>query len=734
MALTKRWETSADWLGWVNEDSTRRSPRVISGLLKLPFVRVKHIGTGNLVSSGSNDELIARWSFGQRRDLNCDLNADDDNLELTTVNINHAVTRLSGVPVSLSEDGMNSTTRNGYLTVDEKNDFDYPDSPDLLYISCWIKSHIINYSDGPALIAGYYDTFNDRVAYGLMVDNDGLLKAIYRVGSATATMSPSGGEVYIDTDWHHLFFALGREGASSFQLGVFIVDNDWDETFSSIQPTGLGTGQKFTIGSAENDTSLGFSGIVDELVVSKWNVGDINSFAYADNHRFETEICLSPVVDTGRNNSLLATVYAQFEVVNDTSVQFSFRASDTIFTQLSTTIEWTGFTTANQIRNDAIINTSEIGVYVRGRYQQVRIRIKPSDSFSPTADPRQMETPVLNVLEISAGVSNKLLVPSDHAYEPGIIRGQVVNFSGSMTIDKATLNLSITDTDKTDLVQGSNGVISFQAANFQESRNAWKLQPILHWSNGWDSSGTTIQNTFQNISYDSLDDALLNASYLKYNLLFPNGGTYDLWGYGNIEGNGMWWGFSDDDSDLRRFTLGDNDSGWQGVPKWTKFGTVFLEEGGSFSFTVYLGELNTAILDQWYFTTNINFVAELDQLGNAGYSTPLPLSKAPFNTALRLRSLYNNDVDDIEGPRASLVRSITAWLPSRTIRASGKFNYEIIENDEYGITGMTFVNGLSMEYWQIGGSSDYFASWDYSFPATSIGSAFRSIDAGQNYA
>ena len=138
-------------------------------------------------------------------------------------------------------------------------------------------------------------------------------------------------------------------------------------------------------------------------------------------------------------------------------------------------------------------------------------------------------------------------------------------------------------------------------------------------------------------------------------------------------------------------------------------------------------------MDQWHFTTDTTLEASLNRQGNAGYSTPLPLSPAPFNTAVRLRSLFARKLDNLENPQASNVQNVTAWLPSSSIRASGKFNYEIIESDEYGISGVTFSDGLSIEYWQIGGSSNHFATWDYAFPSTSIGTAFKSADFGQSY-
>jgi hypothetical protein len=141
------------------------------------------------------------------------------------------------------------------------------------------------------------------------------------------------------------------------------------------------------------------------------------------------------------------------------------------------------------------------------------------------------------------------------------------------------------------------------------------------------------------------------------------------------------------------------------APVWTNFGSFYVEEGGLYTFTVYSSSANATLLDQWVFTTNDNFYNEINNI------SPPELSDGPFNTAIRVRSLYNEEVDSLYSPQASPAYNSTAWLSSNHIKASGKFNYEI--RDSEGEVGITFDDGLSIEYWQIGGSSKFFASWDY---------------------
>lgn len=726
MSIINRWNSQEGWAEWINEDSNERNPRIIGNSIKLPFQRISHVGFGTLPG-----ELLARWSFGYRGNiwntLNVDTVNDDDTLNPGVgINITNALSVPTAVSsfVEMSEFGFNSKTRVGHAVVNEVSDFDF--SLQNIYASCWIKSNTIDYSSNVGFIFGYYETLATPRWY-VAVDTNNTIKLFVYSGGILVSISPVGGDVIIDSNWHNIFVAMGVDGALT-RAQILVVDNNWGDGpisgVNNIAHDAVGASD-FSIGSSERagEINSGFSGIIDEVVCSTWtppdpqlkNLIDASSGSltasdffgsYLLSHRFKSHVFLSPVFDTGQDNSLLLGIYTEYESPNGSSVEFSFRASNTTFTQSNTSVKWTGFTSANQLPSGVVSELKDIGVYVKGRYQQVRVRLSPSNEYSSIPDSLQLETPVLYVVEISTGNSNKLLPVSNTAFEPGTILGQIVRIPGTHTIDKLSLNLSVTATDAKEFIVGKGGVLSFQAANFWDGRETWVFQPILHWlpSNDWITSGTTIQNTLQNQNYYSVEDSIANAPFLKYRLFFPSSGNYDLWGYGYTS-SGVYWSIGDDITHLRKFTLGDDSSGWSQTPKWTKFGNIFINEGGVYNFNVYLSDNSTIILDQWYFTDNKNFINEVE------LDTPMPLSEAPFNTAVRLRSLYGGDLDDLGNPQANSPVSFSTWLSSRVIKASGKFSYEI--RDTHG-NGLNFTDGLSIEYWQIGGSENNFAAWDFS--------------------
>lgn len=316
----------------------------------------------------------------------------------------------------------------------------------------------------------------------------------------------------------------------------------------------------------------------------------------------------------------------------------------------------------------------------------------------------------------------QLITQSVPVPSPGSVLLQTVNFSGERTINKVSLDVTVFRNNARDSIIEEDGVISFQAANWQKGRNTWVFQPEMHWddANDWQTSGTTIRNTLQYDNYSSATDAQINAPYLEYELLIEEEGTYDLWGYGYTL-DSIYWSW--DDQPMETLILSDI-----GKPKWTFFGTVIATEPNKYSFKIFLNTTNIVLLDQWYFTKNTEFSTYLDETED-GYLTPLSLSKCPFNTAVRLRSLYNESVDDLENPYLSASQSITAWLPKVSI--SGKYNY-LIQNTT-DLTGIVFENGLSIEYWQIGGDTEFFSAWDYIFTNNSIGTSLSSTNYGQNF-
>ena len=302
--------------------------------------------------------------------------------------------------------------------------------------------------------------------------------------------------------------------------------------------------------------------------------------------------------------------------------------------------------------------------------------------------------------------------------EKGTIIAQIATFTGSQRIDKVSINLTVNNLNQRDIIIGENGEVSWSAANFYSSRDAWVFHPALHWisSKNWETSGLSIENKLQNQFYSSSTDAGFNAPYLNYKIYLDTPGVYTLWGYGYTNG-GIYWSFDNNTTNMRKMILGDS----SGPPQWTNFGSFFSSEGGIHDFTVYLSDATIVVLDQWFFTQNNTDIA-------AYPFTPLPVSKSPFTTGLRLRSLDNEMLDDLETPNSGAESSVS-WLPSNIISASGKQNYEIRNNEsEHGVT---FIDGVSLELFQIGGDSGFFASWDFVNTDNSIGNSLISTDFGR---
>ncbi len=679
MPFLVTWDDETDWSLWVNaSDSTGSQTlirRIVSGELKLPFKPITINATGLTE--------VARWQFGQTQTLT----------DQTGNGRDAAIP--AGVPAELNENGLLSQNKDGYATINEGASDPFNDNTPI-FISCWIKSNTTNYSSGIGVIAGYGSIVSD-LPYAIVVDTDGRIKKVSR------NLLSLDSTVAIDTKWHHV--TMG--GIVSGGTQTIKVDNANAITLTDSM-TAFAESKQFTIGSLENDAVFGFSGLIDEMYVGQYTSHDFDTDT---NVRFESNIFLSPVVDTGKNKTLLSSILAEFETPNDSSVTFSFRANDTSFTQDDTSVAWTGFTAPQQVVTNIIAEIADLGVFVFGRYQQIRIQMSPSSSTSSTADPLQLDTPILKSLEMSASVADQLLQAANSALIPGTVLGQVVSFNGAQVVDKLSLNLTVTSVDPKSFIVGQSGTISWHAAVFLESRDEWAFQPVVHWlpENGWETSGITIENTLQSESYDALEDALQNAPFLKYSIFFPSGGTYDLWGRGYTSSDGIFWQLDDDITHLRKFTLGTDDSGFTGVPRWTNFGTIFLEEGGLHTFSVYLSSVQQVVLDQWYFTTNTSFENTLTDTD--GFSSPLPVSKSPFMTMVRLRNLVNGQKAELED--SSAVTSIAAWLSSQTIRASGKFNYEI--RDRSSVIGVRFRDGLSIEFMQVGGTDKHFPGWNYTF-------------------
>ena len=700
------WNSKNDWLLWNNE-SPSGEVRIVDDKLKLPFNKISHLGLGSEAS-----EIIARWRFGQNQS-----SVDD-------AENGHDASIPNNVNAEIVENGFLSPTRNGYVTVNESSSFTFSPAISSFYLSAWIKSNITDYSDRLGLIAGYHTGIDaNQFSYSIIIDTDNKIKAFLRSGGSNVTLTPANGDVTIDTEWHHILLKIDNTNSEK----ALYVDNSFANQSNGSLLQAL-TGGEFNIGSSEYESEYGFSGLIDEVVLSLYT--PTTGSPLVDNvvsHRFNANNFISPVIDTERDNSILSVINAEFENSNNSLVLFSFRASDTSFEQDDYIVEWSGFTVAGQIKNKTNIELSDLGLFVQGRFQQVRIRLIPSTVNSSISDPLQVSSPALSSLTVNYSLPSIQLTPSELSFQSGVVLGQTYNFTGNKTIHKVSLGLSINSKERTLFIVGSEGNVSFQAANFQFFKDNWVWQPSLHWKGPeWKTSGITIENKQQDEFYSDTDDIILNAPYLSYIMFLDGAGEYDIWGYGFVPNPGIVWSWDNDTDHLRNFTLGQDDSAGAGIPRWTKIGRIYTKEGGIHTFTVYLTNIEGVKLDQWFITQNLEYSDLLETIGETGYTTPIPNSKAPFNTALRLRPLTDDSIIPLTQDEG-----ITAWVPSNEIVASGLANYPIQDNSFAG--GVTFTNGLSIEYWQIGGGLNDFAAWNKNFNKTSSGQAFSSDDFGQNY-
>jgi len=748
MSFTKVWQNNSGWNTWQNNTASGEI-RVYNDALKLPFNRVAHYGT----TTNPSVLELCRYRFGQKQTTN----SYGQVASLTLLNSGQAAVVEDGILTSNSTDSLRPQFGSG-------NVFDFPKFSFRMYLSFWFKATTTNYSTR-AYLASYHKGFllpvstddqscanilpgyGGEFSYSIVIDTDKTIKAICRnnvtVNDTDFCVSPCGGDIYVDNEWHHVVLLMSKITNSpgptlSKPINVLlIVDNQYTNSATTIPDSAaIGSSLNFRIGDRQGSPGYAFLGEIDELVVSNWIGSDAsNQFGFSPQDfkkttRFSPNIFVSPVLDTQSSNNHIASIIADFNTPNNTSVCFGFRASESSFGIYDTTIQWTGFTLPNQISSGTDVNLSTLGLAVNGRYVQVRALLTPSD------DDLQLYTPEINYLEIKTAPAIQLLQTSNPSFTLGSIVGQTALFSGTKIIHKVSLDLSLHSTNlRTEFTENS-GTVSFQAANFQNGRNTWAFQPTFHWIGPWQTSGVSIQNYLQSSAYLTVSDAVNNAPYLNYKLYFSNPGVYDLWGYGYTSGSGIYWSFNNDISDLRKANLGN--VAYNPFPSWTKFGTINVNEGGYYDFTVYLSEAQTVILDQWYFTSN-DFNSVLSLMGDSGYHTPFGTSSGPFNTAIRLRNLsggnlvgLNNYIDPY-GINSNLYESnsITAWLSSNNIVGSGKYNYEI-RNNIYN-SGVSFSDGLSIEFFQIGGSGDFFASWNYAINKTTVGTPFSSIDFGQTY-
>lgn len=409
---------------------------------------------------------------------------------------------------------------------------------------------------------------------------------------------------------------------------------------------------------------------------------------------------VSPVINSLSVDNILLAVTCVYLTPNDSSMSIAFRSSDSNFAQNDNSVIWSGFTMNNQIPSNVETSLFDLGIFIKGQYLQAQIHLDPFSGSTPFAE--QEDTPSITFLSVNVSAADTLISPSSIAYIPGTVLGQIISFDNTKSINKVSLDLAVTNNDRKEFIVGSFDRVSWSAINFQSYRENWVFQPIYHWISGlWNTSGMTIQNTLQYDDYITSAESFSAAPYLKYSLFIPSGGVWNMWGFGYSFGNIF---YSIDDGSLQTLKLGSTDpAGLAEVPYWTKFGTLFFEEGGLHSFTVFLSENNTVIFDQWLFTTEANPDIET-------YTSSLPLSKGPYMTIVRLRNLEGDyPVPLSDPPKDSVV--VASYKSSTEILESGKHNY-LIQNNSSG-AGVQFSNGVSLEYIQIGGSSNYCASWNF---------------------
>ena len=665
MSLSATWNSDSAWALWT---SSLNSPRIYGDSIKLPFNSI----------SGFSGSIKALWEIGNNQSLN-----DSSGVPPTS-----SLQETIGDPISatqIAEEGLLSPTRNGYVSANISK-LGYP-TTDLSYIGVWFKSNISDYSEGRGYILIYSIGINDgEIGYAIFVDSDNRIKAAIKESGSTTILSPVGGDVIIDENWHLAILIPGITGSST--LAGLIVDNE-QGTPVSVTPQAIGGSPTFTIGSNTYDSFYGFSGIIDEPVIAQFS-GPIDwgsSF-----YRFSSSSFYSPVVDTEKDDSVILEMKSDYETPDNSSLIFYFRSSNTSFSQMDLLPNWSPGIFSSTITSGDRINLKQFGIYQTGRYFQVKVDFLPSD------DSLKLSTPSISSLSLNCGVKNKLLASAMDVLDKGNSLHQIINFSGSKKIDKVALDLTVVDDERKEFFVGKNGVVSFSAANFQNSYKSWFFQTV---AGSWESSSVTLSP----VSFNSE-----NSPYLQYKIYLDESGEYDLWGYGYTDTGTILWSWDFDNSDLREVTLS-NDGSYE--PGWVKFGTISVKEGGLYTFTVYLGESGILLLDQWYFTNKAVVGFPL--------TSPWSVSAGPFMTAVRLQSITN----DLPNGNDKLI----SWLSSTEINASGRFNY-LIRTEENN--GKEYTDGLSMEFFQVGGDEKFFAAWNYSFVTdeNSVGKSLISTNYG----
>jgi len=272
-------------------------------------------------------------------------------------------------------------------------------------VSCWFKSTRQDYSDKRGYIWSISRSGSPEIMAGVFVDTDNLIKGLYYSGGLMYTIDPVGGPVAIDDDWHYAIWIYANFGGA--ETVALFVDEPIDLSNESDLPnrsvTYLGT-RHLVIGTNLYDTSQGFVGYVDEFT-SCHNVNAGSNFnidnAIIAPNRFDPQIIVSTVIDTEVDDTHLTGVEMTFENQNSSSIQFSSRSSNSRFSQDNTSLPWNGFGPANLFISGENTDASSLGMLTTGRFQQIRLLIKPS------TDTMRLISPEIEEINLSFAMPGK---------------------------------------------------------------------------------------------------------------------------------------------------------------------------------------------------------------------------------------------------------------------------------------------------------------------------------------
>lgn len=580
--------------------------------------------------------------------------------------------------------------KSSYLFSSSGSSFNYPSSS-CSYLSFWFKSNTKSY-DSNTFMCGYHKGNNiGDIAFSIMIQDNKIYGVVDTV-SSRYFISPVGGDVFIDTEWHHAILYIGKNTLS--QEFMFVIDNNIDiiEPISIINSVLIGNNNVFSIGGSPYFS--GFNGTIDEVVFGTY-VGNGSSsinLIYSDMQyykRFINQIVLSPVISLEEEN-ILDAIKVNYNNSSSSNLKFSFRSSDTVFTQTDNVIEWTNFSFDNEYVTNVLEDVSSYMYLKPGKYFQFRMLFNPSNPYSNMADDLYSETPEIEQIALYFDSPSQELNPCVPFFI-GRILSQKLHFSELKTIYKLSINLLLDNQEKTDYILNKSTNISFPVCSFSSIRDGWIFSLVDNILLGYSTHSVSIKNINQIQTYNNNDDIYNYAPKISYKIYFPEEGNYDFWGYGVTDSEGLFYSFNNDKDNLINFTLGLSET----TPKWTFVSSIYIKEGGVYNFDIYIStsySSNNIILDQWLFTKNYNLRNELDFVGNSDYKKPFNLTRCPFSVAC---NMYDNSH-----------RSLS-FLPSVKINDSGKYFFNIYN-------GQSYIDDVYIELQQIGGTKKFKSSWIYS--------------------